>query len=365
MTNFFAKTLALSVLVGLLLLAGCARKEKKLDYSGDFASNTAVGDSILAADDKKSETSDLSGANTADGGELLGDSKPLADKNGNSDLEAMNNDDSGSLSAEEKIALSAKPAKGEEENSIEKKPAKKAEAKKPAKPIVKKVGDKKPTDKKTADAKKPTDKKAVTAKKAPAKKETEKAAKPKVVAVKKPAKKAEPKALAGSTTVARAEKAEVAKAATVLDLSRETYLSLTTFENDLEDMSVELTHMKPWTPTSPKAYAGQYTAQLGSEVGSVKFSPAAKPGQLNMSFGYSTESVSNHGLIEQKSGSVTYTNVILKEAALNWPRKTNLYVTQGQFVQWVGANGKMEYGFLARGKAAGKPEFVLLRKVKA
>jgi outer membrane biosynthesis protein TonB len=363
MKNLALKTLLLPALAGVLLLAGCARKEKKLDYSGDFASNTAVGDSILAADESKKESLDeLGGTSTPEGGELLGDEKPAA-KNGNGDLEVMNNDDASGLSAEEKIALNA--GKEEAAKAENKKPASKATAdKKAAKPIVKKVGEKKTAEKKTADAKRPADKKAVAAKKESAKKPADKG---KVAAVKKPAaKKAEPKALAGSTTTIKEEKPlKEEKSFGVLELSRESYLSLPTFENELEDMSVDLTKLKPWSPNSAKQYAGTYTAQLGSEVGSVKIAPAAKTGQMNLAFTYSTEVIGKDGLIEQKTGTVSYTNVILKDTGMNWPRKNKLYVTQGQFVQWVGASGKTEYGFLTRGKGPGKPEFTLLRKVKA
>ncbi len=349
---FRIQHIATAVALGALLLMGCAREKRPSSFSDDLASSdTLVADTAsIASSEVVAPSEGLAEATTEEGfstvteeGSPITDSKPVK-------VSAVQDDKT-------KAAKKDKPVKKEkgEKKKEEKKTAKKPTTK--AATVQKTSNGKKVADTKKTATTKPDIKNVAEVKK-PAAKPTLKKAVPQKTESSKP----EPKALAGSAAVKTAEVSDT-KATNLITLSKESFLSLSTYENELEDMNVTLSKLQPWDATANKTFAGNYAGQLGSEVASIRVSPS-REGQVNLVFGYSTEVVSPDGLIEQKTGNESYTNIILKGSTLSWPRKGRIYTTQGQFVKWV-ENGKTEYGLLVRGKAGGKPEFSLLRKVKA
>lgn len=128
-----------------------------------------------------------------------------------------------------------------------------------------------------------------------------------------------------------------------------------TFANDLEDLTVNLAGLDRWKPMKTADYAGKYLGPLGSEVAEVTVQGTGP--NLTLVISLQAEVASESGEIDYQSFDQRIPVARVMGTTASWGA-SRAYVTRGQFVQWGS-----EKGLLLHGRAARKPEFVLLRRV--
>lgn len=136
---------------------------------------------------------------------------------------------------------------------------------------------------------------------------------------------------------------------------RPMFASRPTFANDLEDLTVNMGGLDRWKPMKTADYAGKYLGPLGSEVAEVTVQGTGP--NLTLIISLQAEVASESGEIDYQAFDQRIPVAKVLGTTVSWGA-SRAYVTRGQFVQWGS-----EKGLLLHGRAARKPEFILLRRV--